>query len=76
MSSPPPPCCGTEFPGLRITIVGDGWWQDRLEAEAGRLGVEDIVMFTGFVSEQDKHEMLSQAWVLAMPSLKEGWVCA
>ena len=62
-----------EFQGLRVTIMGDGWWQDRLEAEASRLGVDDVVTFTGFVSEQDKHEMLNEAWVLAMPSLKEGW---
>ncbi len=62
-----------DFPGLQVRVVGDGWWQDRLEAHAVRLGVDDIVEFTGFVSEQDKHEALSQAWVLAMPSLKEGW---
>jgi glycosyltransferase involved in cell wall biosynthesis len=42
-------------------------------AHAARLGVDDLDDFTGFVSEQAKHEELSRAWVLAMPSLKEGW---
>jgi glycosyltransferase involved in cell wall biosynthesis len=62
-----------EFPDLHVRVVGDGWWHDRLVAHAARLGVDDLVDFTGFVSEQAKHEELSRAWVLAMPSLKEGW---
>jgi glycosyltransferase involved in cell wall biosynthesis len=31
------------------------------------------VEFLGFVDEATKHRALAQAWVLAMPSLKEGW---
>ena len=37
------------------------------------LGISDRVTFHGFVSEQEKHELLARAWVHAMPSLKEGW---
>ncbi|HEY5187258.1 MAG TPA: glycosyltransferase family 4 protein [Actinomycetes bacterium] len=63
----------TTMPGIRLVVVGDGWWSDRLNAEAQRLGVDDLTEFTGFVNEKRKHELLAQSWVLALPSLKEGW---
>jgi glycosyltransferase involved in cell wall biosynthesis len=31
------------------------------------------VRFHGFVGEVTKRELLASAWVLAMPSIKEGW---
>lgn len=61
------------FPDLAVRIVGDGWWGPQLRADAHRLGVEDMVTFTGFVDEDHKHDELARTWVLAMPSLKEGW---
>ena len=33
----------------------------------------DIVEFTGFVTEEEKARQLARAWVMALPSLKEGW---
>ncbi len=62
-----------EFPDLTLTVVGDGWWKPELIAYAQRAGVADRVIFTGHVSEDQKLTELSQAWVLALPSLKEGW---
>lgn len=62
-----------ELPGLRVAVVGDGWWADELRADAVRRGVTDLVEFTGFVDEATKHAELARAWVLALPSLKEGW---
>lgn len=58
---------------LTVSVVGDGWWEPQLRIAAKRYGVDDIVEFPGFVSEADKHHELSRAWVLALPSLKEGW---
>lgn len=58
---------------LRISVVGDGWWSQRLQAVAGALGVSDIVDFHGFVDEKTKHGVYAASWVLALPSLKEGW---
>lgn len=60
-------------PGLRVSVVGDGWWSDRLRLVADALGVADIVDFLGFVDEKAKHRVYASAWVLALPSLKEGW---
>ncbi len=61
------------FPDLRLSVVGHGWWDAELHAEAGRLGVADAVDFLGFVDEQQKADVLASSWLLAVPSLKEGW---
>jgi glycosyltransferase involved in cell wall biosynthesis len=61
------------WPDVRLAVVGEGWWEDRLRAEAERLGIADRVEFTGFVDEQTKHEQLAAAWVHLCPSVKEGW---
>lgn len=60
-------------PGLTVAIVGDGWWSDHLREAARAHGVDDIVEFTGHVSEEDKARQVDRAWVLALPSIKEGW---
>ena len=61
------------WPGLRLSVVGEGWWDAELRARAIELGVDDVVDFTGRVDEQTKHEELARAWVHLCPSVKEGW---
>ncbi len=61
------------WPDMRLAVVGEGWWEEQLRAEAERLGVADRVEFAGFVDEQTKHEQLAAAWVHLCPSVKEGW---
>ncbi|ATD73303.1 MULTISPECIES: glycosyltransferase family 4 protein [Gordonia] len=56
-----------------LDVIGGGWWSDELRSAAAELGVVDAVTFHGHVSEQRKHELLSQAQVHLMPSRKEGW---
>ena len=60
-------------PGLRLSVIGEGWWEQELRACAERLGVSGSVDFRGFLGEQDKHEELARAWVHLCPSVKEGW---
>ena len=62
-----------EFPGLSLTVVGEGWWHDSLVEYAAEHGVTDRVLFTGHVSEEEKHQHLARAWVSLVPSVKEGW---
>ncbi|MFT3901352.1 MAG: glycosyltransferase family 4 protein [Gordonia sp. (in: high G+C Gram-positive bacteria)] len=62
-----------ERPGLRMDIVGGGWWDDELQAHARSVGVADRVVFHGHVSEERKHRLLAGARVHLMPSRKEGW---
>jgi glycosyltransferase involved in cell wall biosynthesis len=62
-----------ELPDLHVVLVGSGYWEPRLRDEVRRLGLEHHVTFTGHVSEAEKHRLLGEAWVLALPSVKEGW---
>jgi glycosyltransferase involved in cell wall biosynthesis len=61
------------LPELRLDVVGRGWWEPQLRETAARLGLGGAVRFHGFVGEVTKRELLASAWVLAMPSIKEGW---
>ena len=60
-------------PDLAVDVVGDGWWRHRLVAEAARLTVTDLVHFHGHVDEATRDRLLARAWVMALPSVKEGW---
>jgi glycosyltransferase involved in cell wall biosynthesis len=60
-------------PGLRCRIAGSGWWEPSLRAYAAERGVADAVEFLGHVEDHAKHRLYANAWVQALPSLKEGW---
>jgi glycosyltransferase involved in cell wall biosynthesis len=60
-------------PNARLRVAGSGDHLETLVALAKRLEIEDRIEFMGFVSEDEKIEMLRQAHVVANPSSKEGW---
>ena len=62
-----------QLPGLRLHVVGSGWWEAELHEYAAARGAGDSVVFEGHVDEARKHEVYERAWLLALPSLKEGW---
>jgi hypothetical protein len=62
-----------DHPGVELWVVGSGYWDTELHRVADELGIRDRVTFTGHVSEAEKHRLLAEAWVLALPSHKEGW---
>lgn len=62
-----------DHPDLVLDVIGAGWWVTELEAYAADRGVGDRAVFHGFVDDLTKHELLARAWVMALPSLKEGW---
>jgi glycosyltransferase involved in cell wall biosynthesis len=61
------------LPGLRVLVVGQGYWEPRLRETVARLGLGDAVELHGWLDEDAKRRVLASSWVLAMPSLKEGW---
>lgn len=61
------------WPDLRLHVVGSGWWEARLREHVVERGAEDLVVLEGHVDEDRKHEVYARAWLLALPSLKEGW---
>lgn len=62
-----------DLPGLRLHVVGSGWWDAQLKEYAAARGAGDSVVFEGHVDEARKQEIYQQSWVMALPSLKEGW---
>jgi glycosyltransferase involved in cell wall biosynthesis len=60
-------------PTVRLTIVGAGYWEPNLRALVKDLDLAEAVTFSGHVDDETKHRLLARAWVLAMPSVKEGW---
>jgi glycosyltransferase involved in cell wall biosynthesis len=62
-----------EYPDLRLTVAGQGWWEPKLRELAADLDITSAVTFSGFVNEQQKRDLLGAAWLSLAPSLKEGW---
>jgi len=60
-------------PGCQLLIAGDGQDRARLEYIARAKNIDGNVVFKGLVSEDEKVRLLQQVWVLAFPSLIEGW---
>lgn len=61
------------WPELRLDVVGEGWWDEKLREQVAELGLADAVTFHGYVDEPVKHGLLARAWVHLCPSVKEGW---
>lgn len=62
-----------EIPDLRVLVVGDGWWAPHLLDLSRSWDLDDVVTFTGYVDDATRDRLLRESWVLALPSLKEGW---
>lgn len=62
-----------EFAGLRLHIVGDGWWRENLQTYVSERGAEESVVFEGHVDDLHKNQLYTRTWVHVLPSLKEGW---
>ncbi len=60
-------------PDVKYYIAGEGDYREELEAKARACGVEDRVVFTGYVEGREKQELLGKTRVLCYTSPKEGW---
>lgn len=60
-------------PGLRLRVVGDGWWSREVRDHVAATGAGEYVDLLGFVDEETKHRELASASLLLVPSVKEGW---
>jgi asparagine synthase (glutamine-hydrolysing) len=67
------PSLAKRVPDISYLICGEGGDRGRLEAKARNLNIQDRVVFTGFVAEEQKadHYRLADAYV--MPSRGEGF---
>ncbi|MEO8194562.1 MAG: glycosyltransferase family 4 protein [Gemmatimonadales bacterium] len=57
----------------RLYIAGAGDYREHLEALAKTLGLEDRVRFLGFISAEEKRDLLRRSWATVFTSPKEGW---
>lgn len=64
----------SEFPELELVIVGGrGWLEDPIYAALDQYGLRNAVHFTGFADDADLPALYTQARVVALPSLYEGF---
>ena len=62
-----------EVPDAELLVAGRGDALDEAKEEAERYGASEFVRFLGHVSEEEKIRLLQGAWVMATPSMNEGW---
>jgi glycosyltransferase involved in cell wall biosynthesis len=63
-----------QISSLKLVIAGGkGWLYDSIFAEVKRLGLQDHVMFPGFVDDDDLPALYSAAALFAFPSIYEGF---
>ncbi len=61
-------------PPLKLVIAGKkGWLYEEIFTKAQELGLEQQVIFPGFINNQDKPALLSGALAYLFPSLYEGF---
>jgi glycosyltransferase involved in cell wall biosynthesis len=61
------------LPDSKLFIIGEGDYLPHLKKLSKRLGLEDKIEFTGYVSQEEKVERLQSSHLVVCPSLKEGW---
>ncbi|HEX2724066.1 MAG TPA: glycosyltransferase family 4 protein, partial [Gemmatimonadaceae bacterium] len=57
----------------RLDIAGAGDFRAHLESLSQSLGISDRVRFLGFISAEEKRDLLRRAWASVFASPKEGW---
>ena len=62
----------TAYPGLSLTLVGDGPLRSELETQAAQLGVSDRVEFLGEVPNDELPRLYNESLAFVLPSLSEG----
>lgn len=63
-----------EFPDLQLVITGKkGWYYEGLFRLVDELKLNDRVVFTGYIKEENKPALLSGASVYTFPSVYEGF---
>jgi glycosyltransferase involved in cell wall biosynthesis len=64
----------SELADLRLVVAGpDGWGTEALEAALDEVGAGDRVLRLGYVSDQERTDLLAGAVCLAFPSRYEGF---
>jgi teichuronic acid biosynthesis glycosyltransferase TuaC len=65
----------SEFPAIRLEIIGEGTERSRLENLAGALGAAERIRFFGRQSRQEVAAAMRRCTIFALPSRYEGLGC-
>lgn len=67
------PNVAKEIPEVKFLIVGDGSEKENLENLATRLGIRQLIIFTGYVEENELPHYYASCDVFAVPTFGEGF---
>lgn len=64
----------TQIPNYKLVIAGKkGWMFESIFEKVKKMGIEDKVIFTDFIAEEDKPALIKGAKVFVLPSFWEGF---
>ncbi len=63
----------SHIPNAKLEIIGKGDFLDSLKALSEKLNISEDTTFWGFVTEDQKVELLSKSHIVVNTSMKEGW---
>lgn len=67
------PIIKQKIPKIKLVIVGDGPYKENLESLIKKLDINENVDLKGYLSTQEKFQLISQSTALVLPSLCEGF---
>ncbi|MBK7105692.1 MAG: glycosyltransferase family 4 protein [Ignavibacteriae bacterium] len=63
----------SEFPEIKLFIGGKGDDEENLKNYVSEKKLEKFVTFLGFLTEEEKAELLGNSWIFVTMAEKEGW---
>ena len=60
-------------PGLRLRVIGSGWWEPELREYVADRGAADLVELCGRVDADERDVILASSVAMLLPSVREGW---
>jgi glycosyltransferase involved in cell wall biosynthesis len=60
-------------PGLRLRIIGSGWWEPELRRYVESRGAGSLVDLLGRLDADERDRELAAATAMLLPSVREGW---
>lgn len=62
-----------EFPSAKLNIAGKGDFEPELKKLAEKLKISNDTVFYGYITEEQKIDLLSSSHIVVNTSMKEGW---